>query len=259
MCEMISMEHVTKAYYTNRKKTQARVVLDDVSMRIDNNEFVCLIGPSGCGKTTVLNIIAGFEKPTMGEVYCCGNKVSGPSPQRGVVFQEYSLLPWLSAKSNVKLALEAKGVPEKEQDERAMELLKIVRMDKYADMRPNTLSGGMKQRVAIARMLALEPKTMLMDEPFSALDADTRSLLDRDMVELWEQGKTIVFVTHIIEEAVQVASRIVLFSESPGKIAREWNLDMQHPRDPNSPEFIRIKDEINEALAEISKGQGDVI
>ena len=259
MCEMISMEHVTKAYYTNRKKTQARVVLDDVSMRIDNNEFVCLIGPSGCGKTTVLNIIAGFEKPTMGEVYCCGNKVSGPSPQRGVVFQEYSLLPWLSAKSNVKLALEAKGVPEKEQDERAMELLKIVRMDKYADMRPNTLSGGMKQRVAIARMLALEPTTMLMDEPFSALDADTRSLLDRDMVELWEQGKTIVFVTHIIEEAVQVASRIVLFSESPGKIAREWNLDMQHPRDPNSPEFIRIKDEINEALAEISKGQGDVI
>jgi len=253
---MIELKDVTKAYFVKRNKTKARIVLDDVSMRIDDNEFVCLIGPSGCGKTTVLNLIAGFERPTLGNIYCNGKEVTGPSPERGVVFQEYSLLPWLSAKSNVKLALEAQGIPEKEQDEMAMEFLRIVRMDKFADMRPNTLSGGMKQRVAIARMLALDPNIMLMDEPFSALDADTRLMLDREIVELWQQKhRTVVFVTHIIEEAIQIASRIVLFSDSPGKIVREWNIDIQHPRDPESPEMIQLKKEISAALTEISSGQ----
>ncbi len=253
---MIELKDVTKAYFVKRNKTKARIVLDDVSMKIDDNEFVCLIGPSGCGKTTVLNLIAGFERPTLGSIYCNGKEVTGPSPERGVVFQEYSLLPWLSAKSNVKLALEAQGIPEKEQDEMAMEFLRIVRMDKFADMRPNTLSGGMKQRVAIARMLALDPDIMLMDEPFSALDADTRMMLDREIVELWQQKhRTVVFVTHIIEEAIQIASRIVLFSDSPGKIVREWNIDIQHPRDPESPEMIQLKKEISAALTEISSGQ----
>lgn len=253
---MIELKDVTKAYFVKRNKTKARIVLDDVSMRIDDNEFVCLIGPSGCGKTTVLNLIAGFERTTLGNIYCNGKEVTGPSPERGVVFQEYSLLPWLSAKSNVKLALEAQGIPEKEQDEMAMEFLRIVRMDKFADMRPNTLSGGMKQRVAIARMLALDPDIMLMDEPFSALDADTRLMLDREIVELWQQKhRTVVFVTHIIEEAIQIASRIVLFSDSPGKIVREWNIDIQHPRDPESPEMIQLKKEISAALTEISSGQ----
>lgn len=253
---MIELKDVTKAYFVKRNKTKARIVLDDVSMKIDDNEFVCLIGPSGCGKTTVLNLIAGFERPTLGNIYCNGKEVTGPSPERGVVFQEYSLLPWLSAKSNVKLALEAQGIPEKEQDEMAMEFLRIVRMDKFADMRPNTLSGGMKQRVAIARMLALNPDIMLMDEPFSALDADTRLMLDREIVELWQQKhRTVVFVTHIIEEAIQIASRIVLFSDSPGKIVREWNIDIQHPRDPESPEMIQLKKEISAALTEISSGQ----
>lgn len=253
---MIELKDVTKAYFVKRNKTKARIVLDDVSMKIVDNEFVCLIGPSGCGKTTVLNLIAGFERPTLGNIYCNGKEVTGPSPERGVVFQEYSLLPWLSAKSNVKLALEAQGIPEKEQDEMAMEFLRIVRMDKFADMRPNTLSGGMKQRVAIARMLALDPNIMLMDEPFSALDADTRLMLDREIVELWQQKhRTVVFVTHIIEEAIQIASRIVLFSDSPGKIVREWNIDIQHPRDPESPEMIQLKKEISAALTEISSGQ----
>ena len=253
---MIELKDVTKAYFVKRNKTKARIVLDDVSMKIVDNEFVCLIGPSGCGKTTVLNLIAGFERPTLGNIYCNGKEVTGPSPERGVVFQEYSLLPWLSAKSNVKLALEAQGIPEKEQDEMAMEFLRIVRMDKFADMRPNTLSGGMKQRVAIARMLALDPDIMLMDEPFSALDADTRLMLDREIVELWQQKhRTVVFVTHIIEEAIQIASWIVLFSDCPGKIVREWNIDIQHPRDPESPEMIQLKKEISAALTEISSGQ----
>lgn len=253
---MIELDGVTKAYFVKRNKSKARIVLDDISMRIDDNEFVCLIGPSGCGKTTVLNLIAGFEKPTLGKLYCNGKEITGPSPERGVVFQEYSLLPWLSAKSNVKLALEAQGISEKEQDEMAMEFLRIVRMDKFADMRPNTLSGGMKQRVAIARMLALDPDIMLMDEPFSALDADTRRMLDCEIVELWEnKHRTVVFVTHIIEEAIQIASRIVLFSDSPGKIVREWNIDIAHPRDPDSPDMIKIKKEIIAALTEISSGQ----
>ena len=253
---MIELTDITKAYYVKRDKSKARVVLDDISMKIDDNEFVCFIGPSGCWKTTVLNLIAGFEKPTLGKIYCNGKEITGPSPERGVVFQEYSLLPWLSAKSNVKLALEAQNIPEKEQDEMAMELLKTVRMDKYADMRPNTLSGGMKQRVAIARILALDPEIMLMDEPFSALDADTRSMLDSEIVELWQKKhRTVVFVTHIIEEAIQIASRIVLFSDSPGKIVREWNIDIEHPRDLESPEMMQIKKEISAALTEISSGQ----
>lgn len=247
---MIKLEHVSKAYYTKRNKSRARIVLDDVSMTIEDNEFVCLIGPSGCGKTTVLNLIAGFEKPTLGEVSCLGQPVTGPSPERGVVFQEYSLFPWLSAKSNVMLALECRKVPESEREPIAMAALEKVSMAEYADMRPNTLSGGMKQRVAIARILAMDPEIMLMDEPFSALDETTRSRLDGDIVKIWsEEKKTIVFVTHIIDEALRIATRIVLLSDSPGKIVREWRLEPDAERDLHSQFFIDLKREISDELA----------
>ncbi|MGN1045242.1 MAG: ABC transporter ATP-binding protein [Candidatus Methanomethylophilaceae archaeon] len=251
---MIELNNISKAYYTKRNRSKARIVLDNVSMRIEDNEFVCLIGPSGCGKTTVLNLIAGFERPTMGTVTCCGQVVERPSPRRGVVFQEYSLFPWLSAKGNIMLALECKGVPESERERIAMDALDKVSMAEYADMRPNTFSGGMKQRVAIARMLALDPDIMLMDEPFSALDEATRNRLDRDIVRLWsEERKTIVFVTHIIEEALAVATRIVLFSDSPGRIVKEWNLEPGPGRDLHSQRYIDLKNEISRALAENSR------
>ncbi len=252
MCDgMIELRNVSKAYYTKRNRSRARIVLDDVSMRVDDNEFICLIGPSGCGKTTMLNIIAGFEKPTMGTVMCCGREVEGPSPQRGVVFQEFSLFPWLSAKSNVMLALECRGVPEGLREPRAMAALEKVSMAEYADMRPSTLSGGMKQRVAIARILAMNPNIMLMDEPFSALDETTRSRLDNDIVRIWsEEKKTVVFVTHIIDEAIRIATRIVLLSDTPGRIVREWNLEPGSERDPHSEWYIKLKEEISQTLAE---------
>lgn len=256
---MIELKNVSKAYYINRNRSRARVVLDDVSITIGDNEFVCLIGPSGCGKTTVLNMIAGFEKPTCGEVTCCGHAVEGPSPRRGVVFQEYSLFPWLSALENVMLALECQGVPEKFRRDRASDALAKVSMEGYADMRPNTLSGGMKQRVAIARILAMNPDTLLMDEPFSALDEATRNRLDRDMVDLWSrEKKTFIFVTHNIDEALTVATRIVLLSDSPGKIVREWELEPGSERDLHSRKFIDLKKEIESALALNSKGVHDL-
>ncbi len=246
---MIELRNISKAYYTKRNKSKARIVLDDVSMEIEDNEFVCLIGPSGCGKTTALNIIAGFEKPTLGTAYCNGEPIESPSPKRGVVFQEYSLFPWMSAKNNVMLALECLNIPEKEREPIAMKALKEVNMAEYADMRPNTLSGGMKQRVAIARILAMDPDIMLMDEPFSALDENTRSRLDRDIVTLWSQKKkTVVFVTHIIDEALTIATRIILLSDSPGRIVNEWRLEPSFDRDLHSPEFIQLKQEITKAL-----------
>ena len=251
---MIELDHVSKAYYTKRNRSRARIVLDDVSMTVEDHEFVCLIGPSGCGKTTVLNLIAGFEKPTMGLVSCNGEEIRGPSQQRGVVFQEYSLLPWLSAKSNVMLALECKKIPEHERDAIATRALEKVSMGEYADMRPNTLSGGMKQRVAIARILAMDPDVMLMDEPFSALDETTRSRLDDDIVKIWsEERKTVVFVTHIIDEALRIATRIVLFSDSPGKIVKEWTLEPGSDRDLHSPRFVELKKEISEIMAASTK------
>lgn len=255
MCDpMIELKNISKAYYLKRNKTKARIVLDDISLKIEDNEFVCLIGPSGCGKTTALNIIAGFEKPTLGEAYCNGEKIESPSPERGVVFQEYSLFPWMSAKDNVALALECLNVPEKERDGIAMKALKEVNMADYADMRPNTLSGGMKQRVAIARVLAMDPDIMLMDEPFSALDENTRSRLDNDIVKIWSQKKkTIVFVTHIIDEALTVATRIVLLSDSPGKIVKQWTLEPGSVRDLHSPEFIALKEEITSTLVANSR------
>ena len=255
MCDiMIELRGVSKAYYMKRNMSRARIVLDNINLKIEDHEFVCIIGPSGCGKTTALNIIAGFESPTLGECYCDGEKVEKPSPKRGVVFQDYSLFPWMSAKGNVMLALECLNVPEKDREAIAMDALKRVRMAEYADMRPNTLSGGMRQRVAIARLLAMDPDIMLMDEPFSALDEYTRSILDKDIVDIWsEEKKTVVFVTHIIDEALTVATRIILLSDSPGKIVKEWHLEPGSERELTSPEFIALKKEIMENLVSNSK------
>jgi len=241
----LHLDRVYKAYYTSRKMDEARVVLEDVSLEIEEGEFVCLIGPSGCGKTTVLNLLAGFEKPTKGAACFKGETIRGPSRERGVVFQEYSLFPWMSTIDNIKLALECKKVPEKEREAIAMDALKTVGLQDYYDYRPNTLSGGMKQRAAIARLLAMDSDVFLMDEPFSALDEQTRRKLDEDLVELWKnQKKTIVFVTHSIDEAILVSSRIILFSKTPGKIIGEWKLDEGRDRSPLLPENVQLKNEI---------------
>jgi len=245
----LSLDHVYKAYYSNRKLSEARVVLEDVNIDIEEGEFVCLVGPSGCGKTTVLNLLAGFEKPTKGNACFKGEPIKGPSQERGVVFQEFSLFPWMSTVGNIELVLECKKVPEKERRGIAMEALNRVGLGEFWDYRPNTLSGGMKQRAAIARLLAMDSDVFLMDEPFSALDEQTRRKLDEDLIELWkEKRKTVVFVTHSIDEAILVSSRIIMFSDSPGKIIGEWNLDENRNRDPTNPANSRLKKEITDRL-----------
>ena len=239
------LDHIYKAYYSNRRMSEARVVLEDVNMYIEQGEFVCLIGPSGCGKTTMLNLLAGFEKPTKGTVSFNGETVKGPSRERGVVFQEYSLFPWMSTVDNIILALECKRIPEKKRRGIAEEALDNVGLSDFYDYRPNTLSGGMKQRAAIARLLAMDSDVFLMDEPFSALDEQTRRKLDEDLIELWkDKRKTIVFVTHSIDEAILVSSRIIMLSDTPGKVIGEWKLDADRDRALTVPENLRLKKEI---------------
>ncbi len=246
---LVEVKGVTKAYYTSRRKDRARIVLDDVSLQFHDNEFVCLIGPSGCGKTTLLNLMAGFERPTAGEILYKGENVTAPSPERGVVFQEYSLFPWMSVLDNVRFALNSNRLSEKEKDDIALRALAMVNLADSADQRPNLLSGGMKQRVAVARLLAMDPDLWLMDEPFSSLDEQTRKKLDSDILNIWRvKRKTIVFVTHSVDEALHLATRIILFSQSPGQVIREWNIPPMMSRDPTTAEIIALKKEITDAM-----------
>ena len=246
---LIELSRATKAYWTDRSKRRARIVLDDVDLAIEEGEFVCLIGPSGCGKTVTLNLIAGFEQPTRGTVRYRGREVAGPGPERGVVFQEYSLLPWLTVLENILFALDSSGAPRATRRDTALSALRAVGMAEFADQRPNLLSGGMKQRVAIARLLAMDSDVFLMDEPFSALDEQTRAVLDASLFQLWrERRKTVVFVTHNISEAVLLASRIVLYSGTPGSIIGQWRVPEDLPRDAGSPEARRLHAEIRDLM-----------
>jgi len=244
---IIDLNGVSMAYPDRKGKT-AKIVLRDIDMRIEENEFVCLIGPSGCGKTTLLNLIAGFERPVSGSVRYRGKEITGPSHERGVVFQEYSLLPWMNVLKNVEFGLEGK---EKDKDVRrnvAEKYLSMVGLSDFADHRPNLLSGGMKQRVAIARTLAMEPDMLLMDEPFSALDEQTRGKLDKEILEIWKRNRrTVVFVTHNVDEAMLLATRIIMLSAPPGQVIKEWRIDEEN-RDMSSERMVRLRKEIIDAL-----------
>ena len=216
--------------------------LEEINLEIYEGEFLCLLGPSGCGKTTLLNIMAGFERPSSGSVLIDGVEVDKPHPKRITIFQEYALLPWRSVLGNVEFGLEMARVPKKERQVKARELLKLVGLADVESKMPRELSGGMRQRVAVARSLAVDPDILFMDEPFGALDALTRIRMEEELAGIWlEKKKTIVFVTHDIDESVYLADRIVVLSALPGRIREIIPIDSGRPRDRTSIEFIRLK------------------
>ena len=224
------------------------VALNGVSLDIMDNEFICVVGPSGCGKSTLLNIIAGLTEPTSGKVYCDGKEVTGTGTERGVVFQQYALFPWLTVKKNVMFALEMRGIKGKEAEEEAMKYLEMVDLSKFADSYPKELSGGMKQRVAIARAYAAEPEVLLMDEPFGALDAQTRTQLQTELLETWQKKKkTCFFITHDVDEAIILAQKVIIMSARPGRIKEIVDINIPYPRTQETkmtPEFMDLKNKI---------------
>lgn len=241
----VSIQGIEKKYNTRKGEV---VALNGVNFDIKENEFICVIGPSGCGKSTLLNIIAGLLEPTAGQILVDGKPIQGTGTDRGVVFQQYALFPWLTVKKNVEFGLKLKGLSKDECDSIAMKYLKMVELEKFADSYPKELSGGMKQRVAIARAYAMNPEVLLMDEPFGALDAQTRTQLQTELLKAWqEENKTCFFVTHDIEEAIVLATRVVIMSARPGRIKEVVDIDIPYPRDQEtkmSERFIELKSHI---------------
>jgi NitT/TauT family transport system ATP-binding protein len=227
------------------------VALENIALEIPRGQFVCLLGPSGCGKSTLLNAIAGFAPPTGGRVVADGAPVTGPGPERGMVFQEYALFPWMTVEQNVGFGLEIKGQPRAQIAARVAELLRLLSLEDFGKRYPKDLSGGMRQRVAIARVLALDSPIMLMDEPFGALDALTRRNLQDELLRIWaELKKTVIFVTHSIEEAIYLADRIVVMTYRPGTVKRDILVELPRMRDPSSPEFNALKRELGQLVME---------
>ncbi len=248
----LRIEHVSKSF---QSKNGSVYVLEDINLEIKQGEFVCLVGPSGCGKTTLMNIVAGLEKADSGEVWANGRRVNCAGPDRVVIFQEAALFPWLNVVKNVEFGLKLKGINSRERRNIALEYLKMVHLTKFQNAHVHELSGGMKQRAAIARALAMNPEMLLMDEPFSALDAQTRWILHFELQNIWmKTKKTILFVTHNIREAVCLADRIFILSISPGRIKKEFFVDLPRPRDDNDINVAEYSTRIMKELkAEIDK------
>ena len=227
------------------------VALQDIDLEIPQGQFVCLLGPSGCGKSTLLNAIAGFAPPSAGRIVADGKEVTAPGPERGMVFQEYALFPWMTVADNVAFGLEIKGLPKAEIRATVDRLLAMLSLSDFRHRFPKDLSGGMRQRVAIARVLALDSPIMLMDEPFGALDALTRRNLQDELLRIWsELKKTIIFVTHSIEEAIYLADRIVVMTYRPGTVKRDLMVALPRLRDPASAEFNALKRELGQLVME---------
>ena len=247
MASLIEVDGVSQIFET--REGQANWALWQVSLEIEAGEFVCLIGPSGCGKTTLLHLIAGFMKPSEGSVRFAGAPVGAPSPDRGVVFQEYALFGWMTARQNVEFGLRMRGLPKAERRERAREALDRVGLERALDRYPHELSGGMRQRVAVARALVNQPRILLMDEPFAAVDALTRVTLQTELLRIWEEiGLTVFFITHNIEEAVFLGDRIVVMASRPGRIQRIVDNPLARPRDRSEGAFGALYAEVNDAF-----------
>ena len=237
----VSLDRVSKRFGHGE---HAVVALDQVSLDVSAGSFVCVVGASGCGKTTLLNLIAGLDRPTSGDV-----SLAGPSTRVAVMFQEAALFPWLSVSRNVELALRLRGVPRAHRRAEALDLLDRVHLGGFADKRPHELSGGMRQRVALARALAQQADVLLMDEPFGALDAMTRDLLHDELESVWTStGLTVVFVTHNVREAARLADKIVLLSSRPGRVAAEFPVDIHRPRRIDAPAVSALAAHVTDRL-----------
>lgn len=245
------IENVSKTFVSNDSEEEV-LALKDINLTIETGKFVSFVGPSGCGKTTLLRIIEGFENPTNGTVKDDGEIVTEPSNERGFIFQNYSLYPWLNVIDNVIFGLGINGKPEKESKKRAMEYLEAVGLKDFAKRYPHELSGGMKQRVAIIRSIINDSKSLLMDETFSALDVQTKHKLQKQILDICqENNKTILFVTHDIDEAVFLSDEIVVLSRRPGRIKKIFEIKLEHPRNREDKEFNDLVSEITQEIAEL--------
>ena len=236
---------VTNVQKVFKTKDRDVVALRDINLDITKGEVVCLLGPSGCGKSTLLNAVAGFSLPTGGVITVDGKAVTEPGPDRGMVFQEYALFPWMTVAQNIAFGMEVQHKPKGEISAKVDQLLEVLKLKDFRDRFPKDLSGGMRQRVAIARVLGMDSPIMLMDEPFGALDALTRRNLQDELLRIWKEfGKTILFVTHSIEESIYLADRIIVMTYRPGTIKRDQRVTIPRPRDPSAPEFNELKREL---------------
>lgn len=239
---MLECRNLSKRYKT---PSGVKEVISDISLCVRENEFVVLFGAGQCGKTTMINLLSGLEQPTSGDVLLEGQRVTEPGPRRGVVYQSISLFPWYTTMGNVEYGLRMRGVPKAERRRRAQHFIDLVGLQGFEDSYPVKLSGGMKQRVGIARAYCNEPSVLLMDEPFGALDAQTRYLMQEELEKIWSaEKKTVVFVTNNIEEALYLADRIVVMRNCPSTIKAEYEIDLPRPRDYVDPEFLRLRKEI---------------
>jgi NitT/TauT family transport system ATP-binding protein len=243
---ILEMTNVGKIYSQNGRSIEA---LRGANLRVKKGEFICLIGASGCGKSTLLRMAAGFEAATHGDALMWGMPIAGPGPSRGMVFQDYGLFPWLNVRDNIGFGPKSRGRARAEIRETTDHFIELVGLQNFADVYPHQLSGGMKQRVAIARVLANDPDILLMDEPFGALDALTREQLQRELLQIWARtGVTILFVTHSVEEAVLLGDRVLVMSAGPGQIDCDIAIDLPRPREVSSPEFNAVRRDLARRL-----------
>jgi ABC-type nitrate/sulfonate/bicarbonate transport system ATPase subunit len=250
--------------FTDIARQEVVTALDGIDLNIAGTEFLTILGPSGCGKTTLLNIVAGFEQASSGEVLLDGDPIRKPGPDRGVVFQEYALFPWLSVEQNVEFGLRERGVPKAERRERVRQQINAVGLRGFERRYPQELSGGMRQRVALARVLANDPKILLMDEPFAALDAQTRTIMQQELLNVWSaERRTAIFITHNIEEAILLGDRVVVMTARPGRIKEIVEVNLPRPRDVTSAEFNKMRRRVatlleDEVQAAFSAMQGEI-